>query len=65
MKLIHWIKFEEPDLWEVIRDPYINPTGVYVSRMPLSAQWVVRGNLNAGLPLVIILPQGGNLNGVV
>jgi hypothetical protein len=66
LKLTHWIDFhEEPNTWDVIPEPQEYYTGVYVPRMPLWKQWVVRGDLSQGLPLVIILPDGRAKNGVV
>lgn len=49
-----WMTTDEPNVWDVIPLWDFNKTTVLISRMPIDAQWILRGDAERDLRLVNI-----------
>lgn len=54
ISLSWWMPTDEPNVWDVIPLWDFNKTCVLISRMPIEAQWIIRGEAEKDLRLVNI-----------
>jgi len=58
ISLAWWGTTIEPNVWDVIPNLQLTKTSVLVSRMPIAAQWIIRGDAERDLRLVNITSEG-------
>ena len=54
ISLSWWVPTDEPNMWDVIPRYNLTKTCVLISRMPINAQWIIRGDAERDLRLVNI-----------